>query len=349
MITVATKASLLTKLWILLVMTGFLIDKGSHVLAQQPSPSWTSVAIPVSMSPAESPAVVDNSCNFLKTGARYYQVKSMLTLQNVDTTNVFINDGLIRTLRSQLLLGECQMSMSEGTTCESGTPGLPCAEPVYECMYQGRMTTITGDIYEAIKESSCIVNGTSGVGQKNTLVCDSIFADPSMTQAVEQGNCVSTCPPSTNNGSLTTNLDRCLSFQLMIDIPTEEAAKMLMNRLTSPAMADVVTFTLTQVGDGPVVFQVVNSEIDTAVGFGFFPPPPPPVKALLPASSVDGAIGVTNGKNGTQLEYGPWTACFPPCGEGIKTRTARCLDLNGNMLPLMQCASQNVTTSQNCR
>ncbi len=163
-------------------------------------------------------------CGFLHNEARYYTVTSTITLQNVPAGDIFINDGLIRTLRRQLLLAECQIGLAEGVPCPSGTASLPCAQPVYVCKDSGvaendTSTMVTQDVYEAVEDGRC-----EG-GDVSLLVCDMVKQyGPELKELVDNGSCVAQCRPEGNQEGVAVSIDGCMSFDLTLSAPTEQAA-----------------------------------------------------------------------------------------------------------------------------
>ena len=274
-------------------------------------------------------------CSFLQTQPRYYQVTSVLTLQNVPEHDELLNDALIRTIRRQLLLSECQVIMSEGVACTSGTVELPCAEPVHKCGIQSPVW-LTNDIYTAIMEESCDENGdgvVDGLDDVRTLVCQQVLQyGPQVQGLVKSRECESTCEIGINNTS-NQSLDGCLRFDLTLNVPTEQAAVVFKDELESERVKEVIQVGLSGFGNKPLVFSVVGSRVGIAVGFGFFPPPPPPpppVKQLGPLPNAPEG-------SGRRLVYGEWSPCYPSCGEGVSTRNVRCIDTQGVELSSDQC------------
>lgn len=283
-------------------------------------------------------------CSFLHTQPRYYQVTSVLTLQNVPENDELLNDALIRTLRRQLLLSECQVILSEGVACTSGTTNLPCSDPVHRCSLGSPVEPVnwlTNDVYRAIVEETCDVNGdgvVDSLDDVNTLVCQQVVEySPEAQRLVKSGACEPTCDVGQNSTidyTLDSDLDACLRFDLTLNLPTEQAAKVFERELESDRVKEDIEVGLSGFGNEPLLFSVVRSNIGVAVGFGFFPPPPPPpppVKQLGPLPDLG------KKSDGRQLVYGDWSPCYPSCGSGISTRTVQCIDGEGIVLSSEQC------------
>ena len=81
-----------------------------------PAPTPASINIPL---------IRNVTCSFVYTSPRFYRVEAEVTLQGVRTDENLLNDAFIRMLRSQLGLNACQLAMSQGTNCTSGTQQLP--------------------------------------------------------------------------------------------------------------------------------------------------------------------------------------------------------------------------------
>jgi hypothetical protein len=308
-------------------------------------------------------------CGFLHTEPRYYQVTSMLTLQNVPGNDIFVNDALVRTLRRQLLVAECQVSLSEGAPCVSGTEQLPCAEPVHKCpgmdaatgsllTADGSSFVLTNDVYKAIVDESCDSNGdgvTDTIDSVNMLVCGTVATyGPGVQSAVKRGACKAVCtlmgaPENmTSSVSNSDTIENCLSFDLILSTPTAQAADVLQSELLSSRIKNDVELSMSGFGNTPLIFSVVDSSVGPAVGFGFFPPPPPPpppVKQLAPLPTQGGDAASSD----LQLVYGEWSPCYPSCGDGISTRTATCIDKEGAVLALKDCpGGLYAETSKQC-
>lgn len=305
------------------------------------------------LSDATAPASA--GCSFLTNEARYYQVDSVVTIQNAPMDDVFLNDGLVRLLRRRLLVAPCQISLSVGAPCESGTVSLPCAEPIFTCQGDGGLDSevvVTNDVVKAVKEDLCDANNVGVVknGEMKMLVCNVVAAHPGIVPLIQQNKCTPSCPPTElpmeANGGIEQKLVNCLSFNLLLSSPTEEGASMLMEQLLSEDITEEVEMSLSGFGSVPLIFSVVTVSIQSAVGFGYFPPPPPPpppLKPLTPASS-----GSTQNEE-LSLVYGPWSACYPSCGDGWSTRTVRCIDSEGSAAPLANCAGGlGAVTSKAC-
>jgi hypothetical protein len=274
-------------------------------------------------------------CSFLHTQPRYYQVKSVLTLQNVPKDDKLLNDALLRTIRRQLLLSECQVILSEGVVCTSGTRALPCAEPVHRCELASPVW-LSNDMYTAIMEETCDENGdglVDGLDEVKTLVCQQIVEyGPEVQQLVKSKGCEPTCD-IISNSTVDKNLDGCMRFDLTLNVPTEQAAVFFQGELESDRVKEDIEVGLSGFGNKPLVFSVVGSRVGVAVGFGFFPPPPPPP----PPAKQLGPLPSTGEGTGRQLVYGEWSPCYPSCGEGVSTRTVKCIDSEGTELTADQC------------
>lgn len=300
-------------------------------------------------------------CGFMHSQPRFYQLLSSLTVANVATTDTLINDALLRTLRRRLMVAECQIILSEGVACTSGTPELPCTDPVHLCPdsagTQAQPVLLTDDVYDAIVSESCDGNGDGLVdaldGTMNTLVCGQVLEFSTAVQTmVRQGACTAVCDvDALIDGNLTLNENAgstgssCMSFELTLNLATEQAAKGLQWELLSNGTANDVEMGLSGFGSNPLTFTVADSVISEAVGFGFFPPPPPPPPPLL--NLVEGTSNAGTPENSSaKVVYGEWSACYPSCGDGISTRTVTCVDsADGAVLPLGDCPAALVAES----
>ena len=322
-------------------------------VGEAPAVSNIDGSIVPALSGATAPGT--GGCSFLTNEPRYYQVDAVVTIQNAPMDDVFLNDGLVRLLRRRLLVAPCQISLSVGSPCDSGILSLPCAEPVFTCQGDGGLDSevvVTNDVVKAVKEDLCDANNDGVVknGELNMLVCNVVAAHPGIVPLIQQDKCTPSCPPveqsSENNFAIEQALANCLSFNLLLSSPTEEGAKILIEQLLSEDIAEEVEMSLSGFGSAPLVFSVVTASVEGAVGFGYFPPPPPPpppLKPLTPANS-----GSSQNKDLT-LVYGPWSACYPSCGDGWSTRTARCIDAEGSAAPLADCpGGLEAVTSKAC-
>lgn len=193
-----------------------------------------SVAVP---SPAQQAAPgpeqpAKGSCSFVYNNPRYYQVVAQATLQGA-SSDTLVNDALFRVLRPQLMLAPCQLGMSEGTPCTSGTPALPCANPLYQC---DNGVQLAPDVYEAAKNGDCNAPGANA-----TLLCTAVLANPNLAALVAGGSCKPAC--ATEAGAPAPGMEPpadCFSYDITIDASTKEAAQAAAASLTSPALQGAV-------------------------------------------------------------------------------------------------------------
>ncbi len=300
-------------------------------------------------------------CGFIHSQPRFYQLLAGLTLQNVALPDTLVNDALIRTLRRLLMVSECQIILSEGIPCTSGTQELPCANPVHLCPSSAStgsgQIALTDDLYDAIITESCDRNGDGLVdmldGTMSTLVCGQVLEFGRAVQTlVRQGACTAVCDINSlidGNGAVLDEDPKspgssCLNFDLTLNLATEQAAMGLQEELLSAGTSNAVEVGLSGFGSDPLVFSVIESTIGDAVGFGFFPPPPPPPPPVLQLVEGAPASERTNASSKT-VEYGKWTPCYPSCGDGISTRTVTCVAPDGAVLPLAECPEALVAES----
>ena len=219
--------------------------------------------------------------------------------------------------------------MSQGTNCTSGTQQLPCSDPVFNC---GQGVVISEDVYTAAINGDCTTPTAN-----NTLVCNTIAANPAISSAVSSGS----CRPACLSGSAQATQEfpvACTSYFVSIDSPDKAAALVAAASLGNTTLQTAVSNSLVSYSNGlGLQFLVVNSGIESAVGYGFFPPPPPPMVPIeTPAAKPTNSTAVALAAAGT-LVYGPWSPCAPSCGEGYSTRTATCFAPDGTLLPLQAC------------
>lgn len=286
---------------------------------------------PQAPAPAPASGERNGSCGFVSNRARYYQVEAEATLQG-SINDTLVNDALIRLMRSQLLVAPCQLVISEGEPCTSGTLSLPCADPVFQC---GDGVVISEDVYNAAVKGSC--QGPAN----NTLVCAVIAANPQIPTIVASGVCKPTCISGGGLQEPQNFPTSCISFQITLDAPTQEQAQELAAALAAPGLAATITTGLGGFGATDMQFLIVDSQVIAAVGYGTFPPPPsppPPLRVISPAEDdvPDNTTAATLAAAGV-LAYGPWTNCTPVCGPGFRTRTASCFAPDGTLLPLQEC------------
>ncbi|KAL4541424.1 hypothetical protein Ndes2437B_g05787 [Nannochloris sp. 'desiccata'] len=279
--------------------------------------------------PEWAPVFRNGTCAFVYTSPRFYRVKAEITLQGVRTDDVLLNDSLIRVLRAQLNLSPCQVGMSQGTNCTSGTQQLPCSDPVFNC---GQGLVISQDIYNAAINGDCVTQTAN-----NTLVCNTIAANPAISSAVSAGS----CRPACLSGSAQATQEfpvACTSYLVSIDAPDKAAALVAAASLGNTTLQNAVSSSLSSYSNGlGLQFLVVNSGVEPAVGYGFFPPPPPPMVPIeTPSPKPINSTAVALAATGT-LVYGPWSSCTPSCGDGYSTRTASCFAPDGTLLPLQAC------------
>lgn len=281
---------------------------------------------------AASPSVTvgRSRCNFVTTTPRYYRVEAEVTLQGVKVDEVLVSDFMIRLLRTEMGLAPCQLGLSQGSICTSGTQQLPCSDPVFNC---SQNMVLSEDTYNAVVNRECIYPTAN-----NTLVCAAIAANPAISQAVNAGLCRPSCLSGTPMATQEFPV-ACMSFQLGIDAPTNAAALTSMSMLGNTTLQAKVNVALANFASGVgLQFLVVNSAIMPVVGYGFFPPPPPPVRPILPVTPPP-PVNTTTEQLATRgdIEYGPWSTCTPACGAGFSTRTASCFAKDGTLLPLKSC------------
>ena len=282
-----------------------------------------------------------SKCSFTLTTPRFYRVQAEVTLQGVKVDDVLVSDFLIRLLRPELGVAPCQLDLSQGANCTSGTQQLPCSDPVFNC---SQNLVISEDIYNAVLNKECTYPTAN-----NTLVCAAIAANQAITAAVSSGLCRPTCLSGTPMATQQFPVG-CLSFQLGIDVQTSEAAISALAALGDTNLQGKVNVALASFTSGPgLQFLVVNSAVTSVVGYGAFPPPPPPVKPILAATPPPPAnITTLNVTAGGQIQYSEWSKCTPGCGNGISTRTASCYAKDGTLLPVKACAMNSTQTQQAC-
>lgn len=275
----------------------------------------------------------NNTCAFIDAGARYFRAEAQVTLQGTNSSSVYVNDALVRVLLTQLQVSSCQLSVSQGTNCTSGTQNLPCADPIFYC---AKNVVISLDIYNAVMNGDC-----SDPSTNSTLLCTTIAADPSIVAAVNSGTCRPKC---LSDASGSQNLPvGCLSFDVSVASPTNADASAAAATLSSIAVQNAMSKSLStnfsQFSGQMVQFMVVAVTVTPAIGYGPFPPPPPPLLPILPAVSVTiNATSATLDASGN-LVFGPWSNCSSPsgCGAGVMTRSVSCYSSAGTMLPLEAC------------
>jgi Thrombospondin type 1 domain len=292
------------------------VDAGIVATTPAPAPGW-------------APVIRNGTCAFVYTSPRFFRVEAEITLQGVRTDDVLLNDALIRALRAQLKLSPCQVGMSQGTNCTSGTQQLPCSDPVFNC---GQGVVISEDVYNAAINGDCATPSAN-----NTLVCNTIAANSAISAAVSSGS----CRPACLSGSAQATQEfpiACTSYLVSIDAPDKAAALVAAASLGNTTLQTAVSVGLSSYSNGlGIQFLVVNSDIEFAVGYGFFPPPPPPMVPIeTPTVEPVNATAVALAAAGT-LVYGPWSPCAPSCGDGYSTRTATCFAPDGTLLPLQAC------------
>lgn len=347
-----------------------LLYVGATSCQDSPSSTTTTITVDtVDTGPAAAPStdplkITKGACNFVYSGARYYQVEAQATLLG-SNGDIFVNDALIRLLRSQLNIAPCQLDLSEGAPCFTNSlhQPLPCADPVFDC---GNELIISKDVFSAVASGDC--NATSPT--LKTAVCETIANNPNITTAVNSGACVPLCIQDAM-GKQSASTNTCLSYDITLNAPTEEVAQALAANLTSTdleysVIAGLETgFEASSGSDAPapapaatpsaLQFLVASIDIRTAVGYGYFPPPPPPLKPLSPANTTD--LVTTNvtaaalASSGV-VAYGPWSACTPACGDGggFSTRTVSCFSPDGTLMPLQACpGGSDAQTYQSCR
>jgi hypothetical protein len=288
-----------------------------------------------------TPVIRNGTCAFVYTSPRFYRVKAEITLQGVRTDEVLLSDSLIRILRAQLKLSPCQVGMSQGTNCTSGTQQLPCSDPVFNC---GQGIVISEDVYNAAINGDCAIQTAN-----NTLVCNTIAANPAISSAVSAGS----CRPACLSGSAQATQEfpvACTSYLVSIDAPDKAAALVAAASLGNTTLQNAISSSLSSYSNGlGIQLLVVNSGVEPSVGYGFFPPPPPPMVPIeTPSPKPINSTAVALAAAGT-LVYGPWSPCAPSCGDGYSTRTATCFAPDGTLLPLQACpGGVGTETYQQC-
>ena len=318
----------------------------------QKGPNYTSDQAQ-NASPAQTQRPYGSSCTFVSNSPRYYQVKAEASLWGAQE-DVLLNDALVRLLRSRLLLSKCQLKVSEGVPCIGGTKELPCSDPSFMC---GSTITVTSDIYDAVVGGDCAPDSPTS----DTLVCKTIGDNPEISTAILGGKCRPFCASSSGDIIAETLPTNCMSFQITIDSPTQTKAETVAREISAVDLkeavkSDLVAFAASD--DQSLEFVIVSSEIESALGWGFFPPPPPP---LMPFSSAPadtdengGTVSQSESKAEASLKgvltYSSWSPCSPVCGpNSISTRTVQCVSADGTILPIKYCnGSEDVQTWQLC-
>lgn len=317
------------------------------VAGQAPAPAPAPAAIEAVTAPAPpelpswGPILRNQSCGFVYTSPRFYRVEAEVTLQGVQTNDTLLNDAFIRLLRSRLGLAQCQLGMSAGVNCTSGTQQLPCSDPVFNC---GGGVVISEDIYNAVSSGDCAEPAAN-----NTLVCASAAANPAIAAAIAAGSCRPACLSGSSQAVQEFPVS-CASFLIGVDAPDRASAIAAASALGNVTLQADVGTGLANYTNGPgLQFLVVNSAVKPVVGYGFFPPPPPPLVPIRPpAGESTNATAAALAASGS-LVYGPWSSCVPSCGEGLSTRTATCYAPDGTLLPLAACpGGTDAQTSQPC-
>jgi hypothetical protein len=212
------------------------------VAAAQPA------AAPSASAPAPAPAPAAPStraaCAFMLNSPRYYQLTAEATLQGAGA-DTLVNDALLRALRAGLSLASCQLVMSQGEACASGTPALPCADPLFYC--DGGMV-LAADVYAAVASGDCAAPGSN-----DTLVCAAIAANPAIGAAVGSGTCKPACAVAGAAAAAPAEEAPadCLSYTVTVNAPTEAAAQAAGTALSATDLAGSL--------GGAAAFSVVSA------------------------------------------------------------------------------------------
>ena len=327
----------------LIILIAFLCATQTTAQEQPPGAPAPSPLPASAPAPSQEVSVIERNgtCSFVYTSPRYYRVTAEVTLQGVRTNEVLLNDAFIRLLRSELGVAPCQLSMTQGSNCTSGTQQLPCSDPVFNC---GNGTMISEDVYIAVRQGNC-----ENLTANNTLVCNTIAANPSISQAVVSGLCRPACISGTPQATQELPV-ACNSYTLSVDAADKAAALAIASALGNTTVQSTLSNSLSQFSEGPgLQFLVVDTKIESEVGYGFFPPPPPPLKVIEPAETASkNTTATAMGAAGT-LVYGPWSPCLPACGDGFSTRTVSCFAPDGTLLSILSCPNgASAQTYQSC-
>ena len=170
------------------------------------------------------------ACRFVENSPRYYTVETDLTILGVDNQYP-ASDALIRALQKELVLDECQLSVTQAESCDSGTPNLPCPDPFYQC--DGGII-ISPTLYDTILNGDCAVPGAAG-----SLMCQALSKDSSTVQAVNSGSCKAACfVTPTIQATASVIPSDCINSQVTIKVPTADDANKISSSLGTRATLD---------------------------------------------------------------------------------------------------------------
>lgn len=245
-------------------------------------------------SPPPSPS--DGSCEFVSERPRYELVWALVRV-TASTGGTLLSDAVLRTLREELGLADCQVSMNTASVCDAGAADLACASPTYACAGYA----LSSSAYMAVASGECGSDSdvTSPAAAPAASADESALCSQVATaarEAVLDGTCRAACgavsllapPPPPRSASATpsptpspspaataTYAD-CAQFVVTVSVETEADASDVSEALTGGTMRAALV-------GGVAAFATLNTEVhvfvtgtDVMTGFGSFPPPPPP-------------------------------------------------------------------------
>ncbi|KAL4459030.1 hypothetical protein ABPG75_013895 [Micractinium tetrahymenae] len=349
-------------------------------------------------------------CAFTTQQPRYWQAATPLSTLHVDPRNsFFLGDSLLRTLTRQLGLQPCQVLLTAARPCSAALAAAPCPDPLWLC---GGELTISASVYEAARSGLCAAvqvaaapapaasasaaNATTGAQRHAPApppppaVCQTLEQYPAIAELVAADACDPACfaqvtdsanssarlaPPSPPRPAAA---GACYTFTLQMDAASEAEAALLAANLHNATTAGALQDSLASFAAGGEQLQFIlgDSEVETILGFGYFPPPspppsppppspsppppsppppspPPPLLPFLPDNSTtegeDPSVSAQSMDGSGQIVYGEWGPCSAACGAGWQTRTASCLSTGGALLALAQCPDgPSAVTSRAC-
>jgi hypothetical protein len=200
-----------------------------------------------------APAAARSECSFTQQQPRFYQGSTRITALNVNAeASPFLNDALLRTLKRQMGLSECQVQLTQGQECEAALVAAPCPDPLWVC--GGGDSVLTNSVYQAALSGLCNDTSRSASTQQ---ACQTLEDNPSAAAAVADGDCEASCYLGELEGSSnstataaeptpesTAAASSCYAYTLQVDSPTDKAAEKaaanLHNATTMGALLDAL-------------------------------------------------------------------------------------------------------------
>ncbi|KDD73160.1 hypothetical protein H632_c2472p0, partial [Helicosporidium sp. ATCC 50920] len=138
---------------------------------------------PVSSPKADGPALPDEpACSFARDQPRYFRASATVRALNTEASP-FMGDAILRSLRTQLGLADCQISLSEASACAPTPENAECLGSFYVC---GSLL-LSRDVYELALSGRC------GRGTADRAACEFLNSAEGRKADISARGCQARC------------------------------------------------------------------------------------------------------------------------------------------------------------